>query len=229
MPRLKADLHTHTADDPHDRIAHSSEMLIDAVAQLNFNVLAITCHERVVSSERLNAYAAERGVLLVPGVELVVEGKHVVVLNPDAEQAKARTFAELRRLGHRDGIVMAPHPFYFERSCVKQKLIEHIDVFDAIEFCSVYLPGIGMNGKAVEAARRYGLPLIGTSDTHGFPYCDSTFTWIEAEEATVPGVIEAIRAGRVTLETRPRPLPLVLNLAGYYLRDKLRDMGLRRG
>lgn len=119
---------------------------------------------------------------------------------------------------------MAPHPYYFERSCLKAKLIEHIDVFDAIEYCCLYLPGINMNRKAVVAAQRYGLPLIGTTDTHAFPYCDSTFSWIEAEEATIPGVIEAVRAGRVTIETRPRPLPLVVSMTGFYVRDKASEI-----
>ena len=46
MERLKADLHTHTADDPHDRLNYSAEMLIDTVAAAGVRVLAITCHEK---------------------------------------------------------------------------------------------------------------------------------------------------------------------------------------
>ncbi|MDP7640448.1 MAG: hypothetical protein QGG73_12165 [Candidatus Hydrogenedentes bacterium] len=37
------------------------------------------------------------------------------------------------------------------------------------------------------------------------PYVNSTFTWVEAERS-VDSVIEAIREGRVSVDTRPRPI-----------------------
>ena len=42
MAELKADFHTHSADDPRDDLSHSTEVLLDAAAQLNFRVLALT-------------------------------------------------------------------------------------------------------------------------------------------------------------------------------------------
>ncbi len=204
MKWLKADLHAHAADDPRDGVDHSAEMLIDAAAQLNFDVLAITCHEVVTYSERLGVYAQRRGVLLVPGIELLLEGKHVVVLNPAEEQVGARTFAELRAARRREAAVIAPHPFYPAKKCLHGALAKHADLFDAIEYCSVYCRGLNFNRRAVKAAAKLGLPLIGTSDTHGLRHYGKTFTWIDAEP-TVEGVIQAIRAGRVRVDTRPRP------------------------
>jgi hypothetical protein len=223
MLRLKADLHTHCADDPCDLIRYSAEMLIDAVAQLNIEVLGIACHLRVVYNKRLGDYALRRGVLLIPATELHVEGKHVVALNPDEKQAEAKSFAELRRLGKRDAVLMAPHPFYPTRSCLHRKLVENIDLFGAIEYSSVYLRWINPNRRAVQAAQRFGLPLIGTSDTHAMPYCSSTYSWIEAEEASIDGVMEAIRRGRVTIETQPRPIIHVAQMAVFSARDTFRS------
>lgn len=217
MIRLKADLHTHTADDPCDPVQYSAEMLIDAVAQLNIEVLAIACHKRVVQTPWLFRYANERNVLLVPAVELFVEGKHVVILNPDEKQAMATTFTELRALGRRDGVIMAPHPFYPEQGCLGRKLLEHIDLFDAIEFSSVYYYFVGMNRRAMHVARNNQLPLIGTTDTHTLPYCDSTFSWLTVEERSVDAVIHAIRMNRVDIETRSRPLTHVMKLSSFYL------------
>lgn len=216
MLRLKADLHTHTADDPKDRVRYSAETLIDAAAQLNVNVLGIACHERLAHTRRLAAYASRRGILLVPGIELLVEGRHVVVLNPDEAQAAATTYAELQRLGSRDGVILAPHPFYPDPACLRGQLLKHIDLFDAIEYACVYVPGLNPNRKAAAVAERYGLPLIGTSDTHALPYCDSTFTWIEAEERSVAAVVDAIRHGRVEVQTRLRPFGQLAIMAGLY-------------
>jgi len=228
LRKLKADLHAHSGDDPSDPIAYSSEMLIDAAARLHVNVLALACHHKRVHNARLAEYALRRGVLLVPAAELDIDHRHVVVLNPDDEQAAATTFDELRRLGRRDAAILAVHPFYPEKKCLGRKLLENIDVFDAIEYCSLYLYGLNPNRRAVRTAKRFGLPLVGTSDAHTMPYRDCTCAWIEADDFSVGGVIRAIRAGRVALETRPRPLGETLVSGFFFAREKLRiSLGLR--
>lgn len=219
MIRLKADLHVHTADDPHDRLGYSSEMLIDIVAQLNLDVLGIACHGHVVYTTHLAEYARRRGVLLVPAAEVLIEGKHVVLINPDPEQAAATTFAELRALGPRNAVVMAPHPFYPAKACLRKTLIKHMDLFDAIEYSCFYFYGCNPNRKAVAVARQYGRPLIGTTDTHVLPYCGSTYSWIAAEEASIEAVIAAIRAGRVEVATAPPPWPSFKAMLGHYGRE----------
>lgn len=214
------------ADDFHDRIDHSAEMLIDAVAQLNYDVVALACHDRVVHTRRIEEYGKRRNVLVVPALEALIENKHVVILNPDSEQAAAKTFGELRSLGRRDAFILAPHPFYPDTRCLGAKLTGHIDCFDGIEYCSLYRPWVNPNRKAVRVARRFRLPLIGTSDCHTFPYCGTTFSWIDARERSVAGVIEALRAGRVTVESRPKPVGPALRAAACFVRDKARDIYL---
>lgn len=200
--RLMADLHTHTSDDPWDNVPYSAEELIDAAAATGVQALAITCHGLVAHNASLDEYARRSGILLIPGIESFIEGRHVLILNPDAEQARAQTFEELRRLGPRDAVVIAPHPFYPVGMSLMRKLEEHIDLFHAIEYHSFYTRSINFNRKAVRAAKRYKLPLLGTTDNHTFPYTPSTFTWIESEP-TVPAIIDAIRRGAVSVESRP--------------------------
>ena len=43
---VKVELHTHTADDPVDRIPYTSEQLIDRAAAHGYDALSITLHER---------------------------------------------------------------------------------------------------------------------------------------------------------------------------------------
>lgn len=223
MTRLKADLHTHCADDPCDDIRYSAEMLIDAAAQLNVDVLAITCHRRRVWNERLSRYARQRDVLLIPGAELFIEQRHVVALNPDDAHLGATTFAELRAIGKGDAAFLAPHLFYGGAS-LGRLFEQNADVFDAVEHCTLWLPGINPNRRAVALAKRIGLPVMGTSDTHALPYCDSTFTYLDVEQPTVTGVIEAIRHGRVTCVTRPRPLGQVMAMAKTVLVESKRSL-----
>lgn len=203
MKRLKADLHTHSADDPYDRLDYSAEMLIDAVAAAGVDVLAITCHELNVYSRRLAEYARRRNVILIPGIEKFIEGRHVLIYNPAPKHLAAHTFKKFRAIGRRDAVFVAPHPYYPSLNSLRGDLVRNIDLFDGIEWCSLYLRGINPNRWAERAAKAHGLPLVGTTDTHSLPYCDSTYSWIEAEP-TVEGVLDAIRQGRVEVVSRPR-------------------------
>lgn len=189
-------------------------MLIAAAAERGIEVLAISCHDANVYCDGLARYARDRGVLLVPAQESIIEGKHVLILNPDREQAAATTFAELRRLGRRNAAFIAPHPFYPSRSALGWQLLRNIDLFDAIEYCTLWFPGANFNLPARLAARRCRLPMVGTSDTHVLPYGDSTFTWVTAEP-TVAGVVAAVRAGDVEVTTRPRPLANALHMFAF--------------
>ena len=78
---LKVELHTHTADDPIDHVPHSATELIDRAAALQYDALAITLHDRQLDLRPLIPYAAERGVVLIPGVERSIQGRHVLLLN----------------------------------------------------------------------------------------------------------------------------------------------------
>lgn len=215
MQRLKADFHTHTADDPHDCIGYTSEELIDAASAAGIQVLAITCHNARVYNDALAAYAKCRGIVLIPGVEQQIEGRHLLILNPSDEHLAARSFADLRRIGKRDAVYIAPHPFYPIGCSLRAKLRENLDLIDAIEYASYYWYGLrSFNRRAEQAAQHAGIPLVGNSDTHLLPYCDSTHTWVFAEP-TIDGVLDAIRRGRVEVATRPRPLGSLLQMLRY--------------
>ena len=43
---LKVELHAHTADDPEDFVPHTVERLVDRVAELGYDAVAITLHNR---------------------------------------------------------------------------------------------------------------------------------------------------------------------------------------
>ena len=110
---LKVELHTHTADDPLDRIPYTSHELIDRAHALGYDALAITLHDRQLDIRPLVPYAADRGIVLIPGIERTVEGRHVLLLNFRAARRTSGRFADLRRLKQRGpGLIVAPHPFF---------------------------------------------------------------------------------------------------------------------
>jgi predicted metal-dependent phosphoesterase TrpH len=200
---IKVDLHVHTADDPIDRIPYSAKELIDQAAALAYQALAITLHEHQLDIRPLTAYAAERGIVLIPGIERSVEGRHVLLLNFKSGTEEVRTFADLARLKCRQqGLVVAPHPFFPLNSCLRGQLDRHADLFDAVEWNAMFTATLNFNRRAERWAVRHGKPLVGNGDVHRLLQLGTTYSLVDAEP-DADAICAAIAAGRVRVDSQP--------------------------
>ncbi|HBQ20919.1 MAG: hypothetical protein A2Z91_08700 [Deltaproteobacteria bacterium GWA2_38_16] len=209
---LKADFHMHTKDDPQDKkfVRHSAEALIDHAAKLGFEVLSITNHNKITYSPYLREYAAVRGILLLPGVEVTVEKKHILLINYLGPLG-FKKIEDLKNIHTPQVLIIAAHPFFPASTTLKQKLIDHIDVFDAVEYCHFYLNWINFNRKAVRISKQYEKPLVGTSDAHTLAQMNHTYTMVEAGK-TSSAVVEAIKKGKIKLVTHALPLRVMYSV-----------------
>jgi predicted metal-dependent phosphoesterase TrpH len=217
---LKVDFHLHTGDDPVDTIPHSAVTLIDRAAALGFSALAITLHERQFGDPRVRDYARDRGITLIPGLERTVEGRHVLLLNfPGPAAESVRTFGDVVRLKARHGgLVIAPHPYFPARSCLRGALDARPGLFDAVEWSYFWTRATNFNARAAQWARAHGKPIVGNSDLHVLRQLGRTYSLVDAPP-DVAAICDAVRAGRVTLQTEPVP---VLELAEVFGRMALR-------
>ena len=200
---LKVDLHTHTSDDPLDRIPHSAHELIDRAAALGFDALAITLHDRLLDVRPLAPYAAERGIVLIPGIERTIYGRHVLLLNFPDEVEAVRSFDDIKRLKlQAPGLVVAPHPFFPARHCLLGRMNQHADLFDAVEYNAMFTASLNFNLAAERWARRHGKPLVGNGDVHRLEQLGTTYSLVDAERDPT-SICEAIAAGRVRVVSRP--------------------------
>jgi predicted metal-dependent phosphoesterase TrpH len=216
---LKVDLHLHTGEDPVDQIAHSAVDLVTRAAELGFDALAITLHQSQFTDPRVFAYARERGITLIPGIERTIRGRHVLLLNFPAAAAEAvRSLDELAQLKARTGgLVIAPHPYFPARSCLRGQLDAYPDLFDAVEWSYFWTRRVNFNARAARWARAHGKPVVGNSDTHNLRQLGRTYSLIDAPPDGA-AICDAVRQGRVTLATTPVP---VLELAGVFTRMAL--------
>lgn len=218
---LKVDLHLHTREDPLDRIVHDATALVDRASSLGFDALALTLHDAQLDDPRLRDYARERDIVLLPGIERSIDGKHILLINFGRGTEYVRTFRDIARLKTRgNGLVIAPHVFFPDRTCLGSTIDHHHDLFDAIEWSYFWTRGINFNARAARWAEQHGKPVVGNSDLHDLRQLGRTFSLIQAERDP-DAICEAVRDGCVALFTEPvPPLELAQVLGGMVWRGR---------
>jgi len=204
---LKADFHIHTKEDKNDKfvIRYNSKELIDHAAKKGFDVLALTYHGQFSYNEELANYAREKGILLIPGIESYIKGRHVIILNTTKEAEKINTFEELREFkrSNPEIFIIAPHPYYPRSNCLQKEFLSNIDVFDGVEYCHYYCRGYNpYNKKAIKVAKKHNKTVVGTSDAHWLFQFNKTYSLVDAEKS-IKGVMDALRQGKVEVKTKP--------------------------
>ena len=202
--RLKCDLHLHTKEDPRHQLSYSAKDLIDSVADLGYDVISITNHNTVTYDRELAQYASRKGVLLIPGVEATVMGKHVLIYGVEGMQenwGKLSLF-DLKRLKARGAFIVAPHPFYPNYNCLGGILERFSGLFDAVEYSHLYVKKVNFNLKAQRFAKKKRMPILGLSDAHSLKQLNFTYTLLDSAKDS-ESIFQAIRDHRATIVTRP--------------------------
>ena len=200
---LKVDLHLHTCDGISESyINYNAFRLIDVAMEMGHKVLSITNHDTVTYNDYLKDYARERGILLIPGVEITLKGGHVLAYNVNDPLNSINDLSDIERIKDRDNLFIAPHPFFPGSVSLGRHFIKWQSIFDAIELCHFYTDSINFNRKAIDMAEKFNLPLVGTSDSHLLRQLNTTYSFIYAEKDT-EAIFDAIRNRAVKVVTSP--------------------------
>lgn len=210
MPSYRVELHSHCQGDPVDTyLNHTIFEHIDQAKKMSLDAIAVTWHRKICSHPEAEAYARERNILLIPGMEAEVDRGHLVVLNlQEGDLPAAPTWDEIRALRARKPgvLVIAPHPFYPHPTCLGKQLDDNFDCIDAVEWCRLHvkwLPGrVNPNLRAARWAHQHGKPLVACSDAHTLKDIGVNASTVEAEALTADAIIAGVRAGRVSFHRR---------------------------
>lgn len=229
---LKIDLHTHCNEDPEDPwIRHSAKELIDHASSLGFDVLSITCHNKVVYSESLQEYSNGKDILLIPGAERDIEGRHVLLYNFTQEEInQINNFHDLRTIKKDHHLVIAPHPFYIYLNPLKPKQIslfskleKNIDLFDGVEFCHLYTKRVNRSNKKAEIiAKKYNLPLVAGSDLHFLNHMGSNFSFVDCKK-DINSILSTIKNKKIAVYSRPRDVSELNNIIIFFAKNSLKQ------
>jgi len=210
VPAYRVELHSHCQGDPVDsHLSHTLFQLIDQAKATGLDAIAVTWHRKICAVPEAFAYARERNILLIPGIEAEVDRRHLVVLNvAEGDLPAEPTWNLIRalRLRKPEVLVLAPHPFYPHPTCLGKIMSDHADCIDAVEWCILHvnwLPGrVNPNLRAAHWARQNGKTLVACSDSHTLSTIGKNASVVEADELTPEALFAGIRAGRVSFHRR---------------------------
>jgi len=203
---LSVELHAHSdhSYDGRDPV----EALLERAETVGLDALAVTDHDTIEGSLTAADLAADYGLVGIPGMEVTSAAGHVLALGVrEAIPAGLEFATTVDRIHEAGGVAVVPHPFQTSRSGVLARISEGdlAAAADAIEIYNSRLLTGRANRRAERFARRRGLPVTAGSDAHIAEMVGRAITHVEAERRTVDGVLEAVAAGRTSVEGRRTP------------------------
>lgn len=211
--KIKASLHLHTHEDAEDNyfIDYDYKGLINELHKNNFGIAAITGHKKIIFNEEIRKYAAEKGILLMPGVELSIKNGifkyHVIVLNCDLEAENIDTMEKLKSYKEKKGndiFILAAHPNFKLESMGIKELKKNIDVIDGIEHSWFYSENFNLNSASKDIALEYDKPFIATSDAHFLKYLDTGYIEADIDNKDIGVFFNALKSKKFTNICRPK-------------------------
>lgn len=186
MTQFKFDLHVHT--DASDGII-SPEDALTAAKKAGMDGIAITDHDTMDGYEEAKKFAKKIDIILIPAVEITTALGDILAYG--VKEMPEGTIVEIFDKIHAEGGAAAiAHPYASFRQVNFYEIIETIKHnIDAIEIYNA-MTSLEDNVKAMELAKKVGLPGIGGSDAHFPDRVGTAFTITNTED-----VIEAIKKG----------------------------------
>ena len=216
---LKTDLHIHTNAIHNFEGNYTPKQFIDKAIKLNFKVLAFTEHyfigqnnpNYLKSYQETKDYAKEKGILLLPGVELRIPVKKnksskfnnydILLINYEGDLSSIKTIEDLKKTKKENNLIIAAHPFYGVNS-IGNKLKKYKELIDAVEHCHYYHKHYNLNKKAIRVSKKLKLPLIANSDAHRFFQMNTNYTLVDSK-LDAESIIRAIKNNKTQIKTQP--------------------------
>lgn len=224
--QVKINLHAHTKEDTLDGrfIRYNIYQLIDRAHALHFQALALTGHNHFICRQEYIAYAQQRGILLIPGIELLIKFSrfnhaHVIVLNCTAHIEHLATIEELVQYKntHPEIFILAPHPNSGFFSMGLKNIAKYTKLFDAVEHTWFYSRLFNVNRRLAQLLKKEHKPFIATSDCHTFRYINQDYAIVSVDQLDADSIFAAIKNNNFVNHSRSKHLPELIIYVAYMI------------
>jgi predicted metal-dependent phosphoesterase TrpH len=193
-PAFAVDLHAHSLLSG-DNAADPEECVVRAIER-GLHAIAFTEHYSFAASEPIGRLAERyrASIVVLRGVEFSAEEGHCLVFGVDTDRdctPYAPVGELVRVVARRGGAVIPSHP-YRGGSGIGD-LVLRLPGIAALEGCNG-CNAEPFNRRAIETARRLGLPVTGGSDAHAPGEVGSCYTLFR-KPVTAENLVALLRAG----------------------------------
>lgn len=186
---MKCDLHVHTRFS-YDTNSSPKEV-VEAAIKNGIDCLAITDHNEVQGALEAEKYAADKSVLIIPGIEVKSRQGDILGLNVRQLIPKNLSAKEtIRRIKEVGGMAIIAHPFGDWHPFLGD-LRSLIDKIDGIEVLNASI--FRGNKKALKLVRKYNLPFTAGSDAHHPKFVGRAYLEIPGQNLSVKEILKAIK------------------------------------
>ncbi len=194
---LNFDLHCHSRFSA-DGVAEPEEMIAEAKRK-GLHGFAITDHNTCACVD----YFESKGLLnkeglpvndflIIPGQEITTSEGHLLALGVRLPDLKGiDPVAAVKLIHEAGGLAIPAHPYDFFRAGIREMVMHQLPI-DAVEVFNAATSLKKHNRKALEYARRRGLPMTAASDAHDSIALGTAYTILEVEKFTLQDVLKAI-------------------------------------
>jgi predicted metal-dependent phosphoesterase TrpH len=125
-------------------------------------------------------------------VEVTTDDGHLLCIGVTLPDLKGAPAAEVCKLIHQQGgLAIPPHPYDFFRAGIRETTLETLEI-DAVEVFNSATTLKGYNSRALEYAKRRGLPMTAGSDAHHKAAIGTAFTILDTDDFSLQGVLRQI-------------------------------------
>jgi predicted metal-dependent phosphoesterase TrpH len=202
---LEVELHAHSeaSHDGRDPV----DLLLEQAAAVGLDALAVTDHDTIEASLAAERLAPEYDLLGIPGIEITSAAGHVLGLGIREEVPSGLAFSEtVAQIRDRGGVAVVPHPFQKSRHGVAHRVSEAaLASVDAIEVYNSRLLTGRSNRRAERFAREHNMSMTAGSDAHISEMVGQAPTQVDTTDASLSGILDAIRSGKTSFEGKRTP------------------------
>jgi len=190
---IYADFHNHSTFSSDSTT--SPNILVEALkAHPYIKAAAITDHDTIAGLKETQQLAASHpDILIIPGVEIATRQGDVLVLGAQELPPKPWDIEDIVDFARATGcITIAAHPFrqFGLADEVADSSVDAVEVYNGVSSAMA-------NKKALDLARKLGLPGVSGSDSHRPSDLFSVCTQVQAS-LNVEEIFDAIRKGHIS-------------------------------